>query len=199
MTPENIDEVRALIDWFSATFDVLDEHALEVVRDLTVGTAQHESRERQSLANRYVELVDHACARYSARDGRRGQIPGVPDPVANLMGAAHALAAAGVKRDRILGQLWGFPCTAGRKILVIDGEGSLKACEHRGAVVDLRNHDFDVARALATGAMNEEQESISKDRCDCIHGCFVGNSLKHSPQAVMRREIPAAVRLVARR
>ena len=56
-----------------------------------------------------------------------------------------------------------------------------------------------VGRALAAGAMEEECRSIAGDRCDCIHGCFVGNSLKHSPLAVARREVPAVVRLLARR
>ena len=199
VTSENIDEVRALIDWFHATFDVLDEHALEVVRDLTAVGADHESTERRQLADRYVDLVGHSNCRYAGREGQRGQLTGVPDAAANIIGAAHALAAAGVKRDRILGRLWGFPCTAGRKIVVIDGEGSLKACEHRGTVVDLRAHGFDVTSALAADAMRAERRAIAGDGCDCIHGCFVGNSLKHSPRAVLRHEIPAAVRVMTRR
>jgi len=97
ITSENIDQVRALIDWFHATFDVLDEHALEVVRDLTTDGADHESTERQQLADRYVELVSHSNRRYAGREGQRGQLPGVPDAAANIIGAAHSLAAAGVK------------------------------------------------------------------------------------------------------
>ena len=199
VTPENIDEIRALVDWFHATFPALDEHALELVRDLTWEDADHESPARRAMADRFVELVGHSCRRYAERDARRGQVPGVGDPLGNVLGAAHAVASAGVKRDRVHGRLWGFPCTAGGKILVIDGEGSLKACEHRGEVVDLHAHDFDVGAALATGAMEQEVDQIAEDRCDCIHGCFVGNSLQHSPRGVLTREVPAAVRFLSGR
>jgi MoaA/NifB/PqqE/SkfB family radical SAM enzyme len=199
VTSANVDDVRALIDWFAATFPALDEHALEVVRDLTVHDADHTSGPRQALADRYVELVRHADRAYRARAARRSQVPGLPNGLGNLLGAAHAVASAEVKRDRINGHRWGFPCTAGRRIAVIDGEGTLKACEHRGTVVDLAEHGWDLSRALAGAAMDEEVLRIREDACDCIHGCFVGNSLQHSPRAVVRREAPAAVRVLLRR
>jgi len=199
VTADNVADVRALIDWCAATFPGLDEHALEVVRDLTVADADHTSADRRSLADRYVELVDHADRTYRGRAERRGQVPGLPDGLGNVLGAAHAAAAAAVKRDRINGRRWGFPCTAGQRIAVVDGEGTLKACEHRGAVVDLAEHGWDLGAALASPAMTAERRSIGVDACDCIHGCFVGNSLQHSPRAVVRREIPAAVRVLLRR
>ena len=170
-----------------------------MVRDLTVTDADHTSDDRRALADRYVALVDHADRTYRGRAERRGQVPGLPDGLGNVLGAAHAAAAAAVKRDRINGRRWGFPCTAGQRIAVVDGEGTLKACEHRGAVVDLAEHGWDLAAALAAEAMRAERLSIRADACDCIHGCFVGNSLQHSPRAVVTREVPAAVRVLLRR
>ena len=199
VTAANVDEVRALIDWFAATYDHLDEHALEVVRDLTVAEADHTSDDRQGLADHYVELVAHADRTYRGRVDRRGQLPGLPDGLANVLGAAHSVAAAAVKRDRINGKAWGFPCTAGQRIAVVEGSGTLKACEHRDTVVDLAAVDWDLGVALTGSAMAAERRQIAVDACDCIHGCFVGNSLQHSPKAIARREVPAAVRVVLRR
>jgi MoaA/NifB/PqqE/SkfB family radical SAM enzyme len=199
VTGENVDDVRALIDWCAATFPRLDEHALEVVRDLTVAEADHGSADRLQLADHYVDLVAHAERVYRRRAERRGQVPGLPDGLGNVLGAAHAAAAAAVKRDRINGRRWGFPCTAGQRIAVVDGEGALKACEHRGVVADLAAHGWDLAAALASAAMAAERRQIRRDACDCIHGCFVGNSLQHSLKAVARREVPAAVRVLLRR
>jgi MoaA/NifB/PqqE/SkfB family radical SAM enzyme len=199
ITAENVTDVRALIDWCAATFPQLDEHALEVVRDLTVADADHCSADRRNLADHYVELVAHAERTYRGRADRRGQVPGLPNGLGNVLGAAHAAAAAAVKRDRINGKRWGFPCTAGQRIAVVDGEGTLKACEHRGAVVDLSAHAWDLSAALHSSAMAAERRQIRRDACDCIHGCFVGNSLQHSPKAIVGREVPAAVRVLIRR
>ena len=43
---------------------------------------------------------------------------------------------------------------------------------------------------MATGLMEEECARIARDRCDCIHGCFVGNSLQHSPKALVTMALP---------
>ncbi len=196
VTSDNVADVRALIDWFAATYDQLDEHALEVVRDLTVEEADHTSTARRDLADHYVELIGHADRTYRGRADRRSQVPGLPEGLGNVLGAAHAAAAAAVKRDRIKGKRWGFPCTAGQRIAVVDGEGTLKACEHRGVVVDLAAEGWDLSAALASSAMAAERRSIRADACDCIHGCFVGNSLQHSPKAIVAREAPAAVKVL---
>ena len=93
-----------------------------------------------------------------------------------------------------MGHLWTFPCTAGRKIVVVNGSGSLRACEHRGEVADLRKFDFDYAKAMTTGAMEKEIAQIHQDHCDCIHGCFVGNSLQHSPRTIVTKVLPKLFR-----
>ena len=181
VTSDNVADVRALIDWFAATYDQLDEHALEVVRTHRRGGRPHldrPARPRRPLRR--------------AHRPRRPHLPGPPTAAARCpasrkawatcSGAAHAAAAAAVKRDRINGKRWGFPRTAGQRIAVVDGEGTLKACEHRGVVVDLAAEGWDLSAALASSAMAAERRSIRADACDCIHGCFVGNSLQHSPR-----------------
>ncbi|MCG3150048.1 MAG: hypothetical protein PCFJNLEI_03515 [Verrucomicrobiae bacterium] len=194
VTPDNIGEIPATIDFFHNRY-TLDEHALEIVRDLSWLGAHHDSAERKSIADRYLELVDYAYDLYYARNSapRRSVINRIPESIGNMLLYAHSRAMAEIKRDRIKGQLWPMPCTAGKKILVVSGSGSLRACEHRGEVIDLRKFEFDFQKAMATGLMEKECAAIAHDRCDCIHGCFVGNSLQHSPKAILTKVLPKAV------
>ncbi len=158
VTPDNIGEIRATIDHFYRQYQ-LDEHGLEMVRDLTWRDAHHESPERKQMAGEFVALVQYANDLYYRTRGgaaRRRQLGVLPEPLSNLATYAYNRAMADVRYERIMGRLWPFPCTAGRKILVIDGAGSLRACELRDEVTDLRQFDFDVGAALATGAMAKE-------------------------------------------
>ena len=193
VTPENIGGIQATVDFFFQNF-VLDEHALEIVRDLSVISAHHDSPARQTIADQYLKLVDYAYNLYASSEvHRRPSLPQLPEKFSNLLAYAHNHTMAQIKRDRMMGKLWPFPCTAGRKILVINGSGSLRACEHRGEIVDLRKFDFNVRKALEDGSMKEECSRIKKDRCDCIHGCFVGNSLQHSLKAVLTKMLPTVL------
>jgi|SRR5579862_961876 len=192
VTPDNIGGTAATVDYFFNKYD-LDEHSLEIVRDNHMLGAHHDSPEKQAMAKQYMELIRYTYDLYYKNNrSRRGKLGYLPDGLTNLLTYAHVMASNQVKYDRIMGKLWSFPCTAGRKILVIDGSGSLRACEHRDEVIDLRKFDFDMEKALATGLMQQEVEKIKKDRCDCIHGCFVGSSLQHSPKAIVTNVLPQA-------
>jgi MoaA/NifB/PqqE/SkfB family radical SAM enzyme len=200
VTPDNVGEMRATIDYFHTHYD-LDEHALEIVRDLSWLGAHHDSPEKKGIAQQYHDLIEYSYGLYylnGARD-HRAQFNYLPESMSNLATYAYSLASSEIKVDRIMGKLWPFACTAGRKILVISGSGSLRACEHRGEVADLREFDFDFRKAMATGQMDKEIAQIAKDRCDCIHGCFVGNSLQHSPKAIITRGLPKALHKLTKR
>jgi MoaA/NifB/PqqE/SkfB family radical SAM enzyme len=196
ITPDNIGEMHDTIDYFHSRY-VLDEHALEIVRDL--GWHGVDSPERKVISDKYLKLVEYAYSLYfdNSSAPRRGVLSRIPESISNLVLYAHSRAMAEIKVERIMGHLWPMPCTAGRKIVVVSGSGSLRACEHRGEVIDLRKFDFDYGKAMATGAMKREIAQIHKDRCDCIHGCFVGNSLQHSPRTVVTRVLPKVLRAVS--
>jgi MoaA/NifB/PqqE/SkfB family radical SAM enzyme len=201
VTAENVAEMSATLKFFHERYR-LDEHSLEIVRDSYWKTAVHGSPERKSLADRYVALVDQAYDLYygNHQPPRRGVFGNIPERLSHLALYAHNRAMAQIKRDRIRGKLWPFRCVAGRTILVVNGSGSLRACEHRDEVVDLAAAGFDFRKAMARGAMAKECASIAADRCDCLHGCFVGNSLQHSPGTILTRVVPVAIkRLFARR
>jgi MoaA/NifB/PqqE/SkfB family radical SAM enzyme len=76
---------------------------------------------------------------------------------------------------------WPMPCTAGETSIVIDHNGAFRACELRGIVGRLADHDFDVSAALASGAMRAEVAAIPGANCWCTHSCFIQDSSKFSP------------------
>lgn len=86
---------------------------------------------------------------------------------------------------------WPMRCTAGQTTLVIDHNGRFRACELRGIIGDLRDHQFDIPAALASSAVKRETESIARDGCWCTHSCFIHESSKFSTRAQLF-EIPWA-------
>ncbi len=198
VTADNIGEMRETMDFFHRNFD-LEEHSLEIVRDTKWKGVRYDTPEQIALVDQFAGVARYAYdLYYKSGKSIRPKVGHLNAGLANLLTYAHCLANVAVKRSRIHGHLWPFPCTAGRKIMVVDGPGTLRACELRDAVADLRDFDFDVQRALATGLMQKEVNQIRKDRCDCIHGCFVGSGLQHSPWAIGTRILPQAVRYFAK-
>jgi MoaA/NifB/PqqE/SkfB family radical SAM enzyme len=85
------------------------------------------------------------------------------------------------------GKDWDFPCVAGRVIAVLDADGTLRACEMRRPVLDLRARGFDLGGALRSPEMAAEVAKIARDRCFCTHGCFSLPSLeRHVPTMLVR-------------
>ncbi len=76
---------------------------------------------------------------------------------------------------------WPMACTAGETSIVIDHNGRFRACEMRGIVGNLADFDYDVRRALASEAMQEEVGAIPKANCWCTHSCFIQDSSKFQP------------------
>jgi len=86
---------------------------------------------------------------------------------------------------------WPMPCTAGQTALVVDHNGRFRACEMRGIIGDLHDHNMNLADALASGAVKREVATIERDGCWCTHSCFIHESGKFSPR-VQLFEIPVA-------
>jgi MoaA/NifB/PqqE/SkfB family radical SAM enzyme len=77
---------------------------------------------------------------------------------------------------------WPMPCTAGETSIVIDHNGAFRACELRGVVGSVHNHDCDLSAALASESMRAEVADIPKANCWCTHSCFIQESSKFSPR-----------------
>lgn len=84
-------------------------------------------------------------------------------------------------------QPWPMKCTAGETTIVVDHNGRFRACEMRGIVGNLAEHDFDVTRALGSKEMLAEVAAIPAANCWCTHSCFIQESSKFSPQVQLFR------------
>jgi MoaA/NifB/PqqE/SkfB family radical SAM enzyme len=80
---------------------------------------------------------------------------------------------------------WPMPCTAGETAIVIDYNGDVRACELRGRLANLRDFDCDFGRFWETQTRRDELEAIVRDQCWCTHVCFIHDSLRYSPKALL--------------
>ncbi len=82
--------------------------------------------------------------------------------------------------------LAGFPwrCVAGRRVVVLDADGGLRACELLSPVGNVRDHGCDLRAAL------EALRPAAPARCQgCTHVCFINASLAADPWSLLK--IPA--------
>ncbi|MFQ5662501.1 MAG: radical SAM protein [Terriglobia bacterium] len=80
---------------------------------------------------------------------------------------------------------WAMPCTAGVTSIVIDHNGDFRACELRQPLGRLQDHNFNLAAALHSAAMQKEVKAIPEANCWCTHSCWISDSLKFSPKVLL--------------
>ena len=80
---------------------------------------------------------------------------------------------------------WPMPCTASETSIVIDYNGDVRACELRGKLGSLRDFDCDFQEFWNAEARRNEPAAIARDQCWCTHVCFIHDSLRHSPKALL--------------
>jgi MoaA/NifB/PqqE/SkfB family radical SAM enzyme len=80
---------------------------------------------------------------------------------------------------------WPMPCTAGETSIVIDYNGDVRACELRGKLANLRDFDCNFERFWQTQTRQSEVDAIVRDQCWCTHVCFIHDSLRYSPKALL--------------
>jgi len=85
---------------------------------------------------------------------------------------------------------WPFPCTAGETAVVIDYNGDVRACELREKFATLRDYDYDFGALWAASERQTELGAIDGGKaCWCTHVCFIHDSMRHSPKALLY-EVP---------
>ena len=81
---------------------------------------------------------------------------------------------------------WGFPCTAGETAVVVDYDGSVRACELRERFASLADYDYDFAALWSSQSRQAELAAIDGGRaCWCTHVCFIHDSMRHSRRALL--------------
>jgi len=86
------------------------------------------------------------------------------------------------------------PCVAGRKMVVISETGDVLPCEMLDNTLgNLRDHDFDLYRLLATDKSRELRKWIVASKCKCSFECALAANVTWNPSQY-RRLLQAAVR-----
>ena len=80
---------------------------------------------------------------------------------------------------------WPMPCTASETSIVIDFNGDVRACELRPKLANLRDFECNFGKFWQTQNRKDESDSIVRDQCWCTHVCFIHDSLRHSPKAML--------------
>lgn len=81
---------------------------------------------------------------------------------------------------------WPFPCTAGETTAVIDYNGDVRACELRESFATLADYDYDFGALWDAQERQAELKAIDGGKaCWCTHVCFIHDSMRHSPRALL--------------
>jgi len=84
--------------------------------------------------------------------------------------------------DILRGKRLPFKCLAGETVAVLEPDGSVRTCEIRKKLGNVRNYNYDIKKILKLDKMSK--------RCkNCIHPCFIGPSLSYSPKWMLKNII----------
>ncbi|MFH1235066.1 MAG: SPASM domain-containing protein [Candidatus Diapherotrites archaeon] len=122
-------------------------------------------------------------AREAMKDIKAGKIGYSNVPFAGLVNARTLLMYKETARIAE-GKQPRFPCSAGRSIGVIFGNGTVAPCELCSeSFGSLRENGFDFKKLWFSGKALEFRARIAKEHCACTDECFLGMSILSSPKA----------------
>jgi radical SAM protein with 4Fe4S-binding SPASM domain len=79
------------------------------------------------------------------------------------------------------------PCTAGRKLLIIQETGEVYPCEIlKESMGNLRDYDFDMKQLLSTPANQELLEKIERSKCRCTFECALAANVIWGKSAYLK-------------
>jgi MoaA/NifB/PqqE/SkfB family radical SAM enzyme len=185
ITRDNIDDVRPLAEWILSE-RLVDGHYFNLIRGdakdpgLKVLDPERLRRLYPAIADiqtRYAERLIDGGNRFTRWIKRMAYVATLTFhhrlQLQNLAGPSS----------------WPMRCTAGETSAVIDFDGRVRACEMRPPVGDLRSSNMNFKVFWESNARSEETRKISCDGCWCTHVCFIHDSLRYSPRAMLW-EIP---------
>jgi MoaA/NifB/PqqE/SkfB family radical SAM enzyme len=89
------------------------------------------------------------------------------------------------ERNHYSDRPWPMRCTAGLTTIVVDHDGSFRACELRAKLGRVQDFDFDLSAALGSPPMRQEIAAIPGAKCWCTHSCWIHSSSKFSPRMLL--------------
>ena len=175
---ENIHELMDWAKFVRKTFPTLDSHNMELSR---VGMPDIDAVPNIREINAKFKEVYNQVSKYYIMEKKDNHVyPFFSEKLARLLTRSFDLLRMDIY-DKLVNkkQDWPFSCLAGRTIAVVDANGDFRACELRSVLLNLKEVDYDIGKALKTEANRREVELISKGKCFCTHGCFIGDSQRH--------------------
>ena len=175
---ENMAELSDWAAFVRKTFPNLDYHNMELSR---VGMPDIDAVPNiRAINSRFKEVYDEVSKYYTLERKDNHVYPFFSEKLARLLIRSFDLLRMDIY-DNLVNQKkdWPFNCLAGKTIAVVDANGDFRACELRSVLLNLKEVDFNIAKALATEANRHEVAQIAKGKCYCTHGCFIGDSQRH--------------------
>ena len=184
---ENFDEVLNIADFVKKQCDV-DGHYFNVIR----GNAKDEGLKRipvERLPALYRE-IQKVYSHYAPTWLRRSK--GVKEKIGEMYYEGMLALHNKIQLENMESpHPWPMPCTASETSIVIDFNGDVRACELRTKLANLRDFDCDFRKFWETQNRKDEADFIVRDQCWCTHVCFIHDSLRHSPKAMLY-DVPLA-------
>jgi len=96
------------------------------------------------------------------------------------------------------------PCVAGRRMVVMDDEGTVRPCEMLGDFIDegkitlptavlgnIRDFDYDIRKLLATDYARRAARTIVKSKCTCSYECALAATVLYTPTLLLEASFKA--------
>ena len=164
---ENQDRMDEIID-FVADLDTGGTHTISMIRGDLV-----EERYKSVDAEKYRRAADRLAR--NMKDG----VASIHSFAGARLKAAQDIVQRRLIHRTVLADRRLVPCYAGNLNLVLTESGEIHPCEVLGnSLGNVRAHDYDVGRLLASGRAREILGPISAGACHCTHECnFIMNIL----------------------
>jgi len=183
---DNMNELAQWVNHVKTTFPTLDYHNLEIVR---VGMPHIDAVPNIKQISDVYKKVFNQTSRYYTLEKKDNHVyPFFSERLARLLTRGFDLSRLDIDTNLIKNNRdWPFKCLAGRTICVVDANGDFRACELRGVLGNLKDHDYNILHALDSEANKNETKDIARGKCFCSHGCFIGDTERHYPSTFMHR------------
>ncbi len=183
---ENMSELEDWVEHVKKTFPTLDYHNMELSR---VGMPNVDAIPNiRKINDRFQEVYRKVSQYYTMERKENHVYPFFSQTLARLLIRSFDLLRMDIY-DKLVNkkQDWPFACLAGKTIAVVDANGDFRACELRDVLLNLKEVDFNISKALETEANRKETALIAQGKCFCTHGCFIGDSQRHYPSNFLYR------------
>jgi len=183
---ENVQELSDWTKYVRETFPTLDYHNMELSR---VGMPNIDAVPNiQKINKKFQEVYNEVSKYYNFEKKDNHVYPFLSQGLARMLIRSFDLLRMDIY-DKLVNKKedWPFNCLAGKTIAVVDANGDFRACELRNVLLNLREVDYDIGKALATETNRKEVQEIKKGKCFCTHGCFIGDSQRHVPSNFLYR------------